>query len=928
MNLRKLFSLFLALLLIAAPIASIGVAADDDAIIAFNEPAIPATVGEKIDLTSYAVEFAEGSPEKATFKNGETEITEFTPASAGVTALTAVSGDKSKNIYVVAKNKDDAEYVLYYNGFDDDNALSELQPIGGSSLTLSSVKDGKLVINALGNGGYRLLLPAWLGDFGNYRIEMSSAVAQATDTARWQSIMYRIQKNDYPYYHMCIRQNAASSNGVEFAVRTPSNQWDVQTTGSYVESQKANTFYTHSVEIKGNFIKQSINGNMCVWSSSEKAYKAGRIGIQVNYSNINIDYIKVSLQLDKPSRPKADSATLTSAEVRNINNSLGVSSELTFADTLNDLKDAHNVILTVKGNDVIDKDGKAIFALDELYDKVGTSIVPIFRVNSTADADTALAFIAKDKKNNDFSFISTNPDVVKYVRQKNTRVRGILDLTEKYTSLLTSENISELRLAVNSSLAKTALIDISCLDKETVLKIQMLNVNVWVADKSFSSIVDSVKMLTSGANGIVVNSPSKLAEAYDLFASNSLTRTPIIIGHRGNPTNAPENSISSYLIAWQNGSDVLETDIYLTADNEIVIMHDGDINRTTTGSGNIESMTVEQLKQFNLWGDNDVYKSKFPDEKIPTLRDMFEAIKDNDAKVFVEIKSGKAAICQKLADLIDEYNFSDRVCVISFNATQLANLQKIAPQITCGYLLGAPSASTTPEEAGEEVYKVINAIQPYNSSFNPSYSNQSEEFIDACTERGIAVWPWTYASGSKEAFSNAFRWGYNGLTTNDCQLTAKTVRIINASVDAIELNRGESTSIEINARTYDRTVTDVASKAEMIVIEGDNVTFENGTLTADSDAVVMFRYECRLIDGTRYSLYTSPVMISVKSAVESSKADTGEESNTISSVISDNAGSSSEPSEEKSNTVLWIIIAAIAVIAVAAVVIVFSKKKK
>ena len=117
----------------------------------------------------------------------------------------------------------------------------------------------------------------------------------------------------------------------------------------------------------------------------------------------------------------------------------------------------------------------------------------------------------------------------------------------------------------------------------------------------------------------------------------------------------------------------------------------------------------------------------------------------------------------------------------------------------------------------------------------------------------------------------------------------------------------------------------MASKAEMIVIEGDNVTFENGTLTADSDAVVMFRYECRLIDGTRYSLYTSPVMISVKSAVESSK---GEESNTISSVISDNADSSSEPSEEKSNTVLWIIIAAIAVIAVAAVVIVFSKKKK
>lgn len=928
MNLRKLFSFLLALIFIVAPIASIGVTAADEAVIAFNEPAIPATVGEKIDLTSYTVEFTEGTPEKVIFKSGEHEITEFTPDTTGVTTLTAINGEKSKNIYVVAKNKDDTEYVLYYNGFDDENTLSELQPIGGSNISLSTVKDGKLVINALSNGGYRLLLPSWLGDFGNYRIEMSSAVAQATDTARWQSIMYRIQKNDYPYYQMCIRQNAASSNGVEFAVRTTSNQWDVQTTGSYVESQKTNTYYTHSVEVKGNFIKQSINGKMCVWSSSEKVYKSGRIGIQVNNSNISVDYIKVTLQLDKPSRPKADSVTLTSAEVRNINNSLAVSAELTSADTLNDLKDAHNVILTVKGTDVIGKDGNAIFALDELYDKIGTSIVPIFRVNSTADADAALAFIAKDKVNNDFSFISTNPNIVKYARQKNTRIRGILDLTEKYTSLLTSENISELRLAVNSALAKTALIDISCLDKETVLQIQMLNVNVWVSDKSFSNTVDSVRMLTSGSNGVVVNSPSKLAAAYDLFKSNTLTRTPIIIGHRGNPTNAPENSISSYLIAWQNGSDVLETDIYLTADNEIVIMHDGDISRTTTGSGNVESMTVEQLKQFNLWGENDTYKSKFPDETIPTLRDMFEAIKDNDAKVFVEIKSGKAAICQKLSDLIDEYNYSDRVCVISFNATQLANLQKIAPQITCGYLLGAPSASTTPEEAVEEVFKVINSVQPYNSSFNPSYSNQSEEFIDACTERGIAVWPWTYASASKEAFANAFRWGYNGLTTNDCQLTAKTVRIINASADAIELNRGENASIEINARTYDRTVKDVASKSEMIVIEGDNVTFENGTLSADSDAVVMFRYECRLIDGTRYSLYTSPVTISVKSTGESSEADVSEASDDVVD-NSDYASDTSEPSEEKDNNiVLWVVIAAIVAIAVVAIVIVATKKKK
>lgn len=929
MKTRKIISLLMSLFLIAAPMLSLFAVAEDTAetVIKFNEPAIPATVGEAIDLSDIVVEFSETSSAKATFKNGDDVIKTFTPNEAGVTVLTASNGTDVKNIYVVAKNKNDSEYILYYNDFSDESTISDFTGSGKQH----SIKDGKLAINAIGTDSYRLLLPEWLGDFGNYRIEMKSTVLNATDTGRWQSIMYRIQNSNYPYYQMCIRQNASSGNGVEFAVRTPSNSWDVQVTGSYKEAQKTGTYYTHTVEAKDNLIKQSINDMMCVWSSSEKAYKKGRIGIQVNYSNILVDSIKVSLQTEAPARPKADSVIVTTAEVKNITNSVANVAFINNKDDLANISDAHSIILNVSGSNVVDTEGNVMFELDKLFDNIGTSVIPILYIKTKEDADSAVKYISSLKNNFDFSVMSDDPAVVKRARQKSSRIRAIMDLRDKYTSLLTDKDISELRLTVNSSLAKTALLDIACLDKETVLELQSLNVNVWVSDKDYKGVTDGVRLLVSGANGVVTSAPQTIASAYDFFGENSMTRTPLIIGHRGNPTNAPENSIASYITAWKNGADIVETDVYLSADNEIVIMHDGDISRTTDGTGNIESMTVEQLQKYHVWADNDKFKEQYPNEVIPTLRDMFEALKDTDVKIFIEIKSGKAQICNKIADLVNEYNFSERVCIITFNASQITNMQRVAPQISCGYLLGAPASTATPEESGEQLYKILSTVQPYNASYNPSFSNQSEEFIDAATERGLAVWPWTYASGSNAHFCNAFRWGYNGLTTNDCQVTANTVRIVNASVDSLELASGGNATIEINARTYNRKTTDVANKAEMIVIEGEGVVnYDKGVITSTKDgkAVVMFKYTSRLPDNKQYSLYTSPIEIRVGNIPdeENSISDESDMSKTASDSV-ESVVSESEKGDN-SSAITWIIIAAVAVVAIAVVAVIISKKRK
>ncbi|TWF59313.1 tandem-95 repeat protein [Neorhizobium alkalisoli] len=109
-----------------------------------------------------------------------------------------------------------------------------------------------------------------------------------------------------------------------------------------------------------------------------------------------------------------------------------------------------------------------------------------------------------------------------------------------------------------------------------------------------------------------------------------------------------ENSLSSVERSISLGVDILETDLMRTKDGHYVLMHDGSINRTTTGSGNVSDLTLEQLRTYNLKieGSNVV-----TDEKIPTVEELFAAIKGkamvNLDKVAVSDFAAVSALAEK-----------------------------------------------------------------------------------------------------------------------------------------------------------------------------------------------------------------------------------------------------------------------------------------
>ncbi len=147
----------------------------------------------------------------------------------------------------------------------------------------------------------------------------------------------------------------------------------------------------------------------------------------------------------------------------------------------------------------------------------------------------------------------------------------------------------------------------------------------------------------------------------------------VVVAHRGASGNFPENTISAYKEALKYGIQILEIDVRLTRDNEIVAFHDEALNRIANINSSIEELSTNEISNIDAgeWFGNN-FK-----EKIPTLREVIDIIKDN-AYLIIELKSNnnREIFSQKLFEIIDEKNYNDFVLLASFDA----NLIKLIKQ--------------------------------------------------------------------------------------------------------------------------------------------------------------------------------------------------------------------------------------------------------
>lgn len=170
-----------------------------------------------------------------------------------------------------------------------------------------------------------------------------------------------------------------------------------------------------------------------------------------------------------------------------------------------------------------------------------------------------------------------------------------------------------------------------------------------------------------------------------------LAQAPLLIAHRGGAGMWPENTLFAFQNAADLGADVLEMDVHLTADDQLVVIHDADVQRTTNGNGPVSSMTVAQIQQldaaYNFSTDEGAtYPYRGQGITIPTLDQVLNAFPN--AILNIEIKDNDAHAALRLSQILSDHNAQNRVIVASFHETPLAHFRRLQPEIATAATTG------------------------------------------------------------------------------------------------------------------------------------------------------------------------------------------------------------------------------------------------
>jgi len=154
-----------------------------------------------------------------------------------------------------------------------------------------------------------------------------------------------------------------------------------------------------------------------------------------------------------------------------------------------------------------------------------------------------------------------------------------------------------------------------------------------------------------------------------------MTRKTLIIGHRGASREAPENTLASFQLAFQQGADGIEADFQLTADGEIVCLHDESTGRTAGVDLRVDQTRCQELLRLEVGG----WKGEtWRGERMPTLAQVLAALPAGKC-IFIELKSGPQII-PRLGEILAAAAVApERIRLLSFSAELIRTLKERLP---------------------------------------------------------------------------------------------------------------------------------------------------------------------------------------------------------------------------------------------------------
>jgi glycerophosphoryl diester phosphodiesterase len=238
--------------------------------------------------------------------------------------------------------------------------------------------------------------------------------------------------------------------------------------------------------------------------------------------------------------------------------------------------------------------------------------------------------------------------------------------------------------------------------------------------------------------------------------------TPAVFAHRGASAYAPENTLPAFQLALDQNADGIELDVTLSADGQIVVIHDATIDRTTNGKGPVKRMSYAAIRQFDAgrW-----FGEAFTGIHIPTLDEVLTLVGDRTI-TNIEIKPfyfPMRKLTGKVAEAVRRHGMENRVILSSFNPRALVMIHKLLPSVPVGLLL-------MPGGLGTLVKSLFGRSVPYRS-LHPHYSAVTPEMIQDAGEMGYKIF--AYTVNQAEDMRQLFEMGIDGIITNDPPLAIR-----------------------------------------------------------------------------------------------------------------------------------------------------------
>jgi len=241
----------------------------------------------------------------------------------------------------------------------------------------------------------------------------------------------------------------------------------------------------------------------------------------------------------------------------------------------------------------------------------------------------------------------------------------------------------------------------------------------------------------------------------------------MVIAHQGGNHLWPDNTLFAFQNALDLGVDVLEMDLHITSDDVLVIIHDETVDRTTDGSGEVEQMTLAEIKALDAgyhWTRDEgaTYPYRGQGIRIPTLEEVFQAFPGQ--RMTIEIKKTERSMAAPFCAMIRKYNMQERVLVASFHDERMAEFRAECPEVATS---SARQETTifvllTKVFLGGLVSPEFHSLQvPKESS---GITVMTPGFVQAAHARNLKVEPWTI--NDPEQMKLYLEWGVDGMITD------------------------------------------------------------------------------------------------------------------------------------------------------------------